>query len=124
MNYKKEYLEKINRLWKKNYADLNFMEVFINLPRISKKEIKDMTNDEILESMEKLSKKIDRKTDTLKSSKKLLDTIEKLWKEEEPFGEFINKICEKKNTDLSGSGDETLIKHLKNIEKEEKNEAN
>lgn len=124
MNYKKEYLEKINRLWKKNYADLNFMEVFINLPRISKKEIKDMTNDEILESMEKLSKKIDRKTDTLKSSKRLLDTIEKLWKEEEPFGKFINKICEKKNTDLSGSGDETLIKHLENIEKEEKNEAN
>ncbi len=124
MNYKKEYLEKINRLWKKNYADLNFMEVFINLPRISKKEIKDMTNDEILESMEKLSKKIDRKTDTLKSSKKLLDTIEKLWKEEEPFGEFINTIWEKKNTDLSGSGDETLIKHLENIEKEEKDETN
>lgn len=124
MNYKKEYLEKINRLWKKNYADLNFMEVFINLPRISKKEIKDMTNDEILESMEKLSKKIDRKTDTLKSSKKLLDTIEKLWKEEKPFGEFINTIWEKKNTDLSGSGDETLIKHLKNIEKEEKDETN
>lgn len=124
MNYKKEYLEKINRLWKKNYADLNFMEVFINLPRISKKEIKDMTNDEILESMEKLSKKIDRKTDTLKSSKKLLDTIEKLWKEEEPFGEFINTIWKKKNTDLSGSGDETLIKHLENIEKEEKDETN
>ena len=83
-----------------------------------------MTNDEILESMEKLSKKIDRKTDTLKSSKKLLDTIEKLWKEEKPFGEFINTIWEKKNTDLSGSGDETLIKHLKNIEKEEKDETN
>lgn len=124
MNYKKEYLEKINRLWKKNYADLNFMEVFINLPRISKKEIKDMTNDEILESMEKLSKKIDRKTDTLKSSKKLLDTIEKLWKEEERFGEFINTTWEKKNTDLSGSGDETLIKHLENIEKEGKDETN
>ena len=48
MNYKKIFLKEVNKIWKKNYSDLNFMEIFINLPRLSKKNLKDMTDDEIL----------------------------------------------------------------------------
>lgn len=119
MNYKKNFLKEVNKIWKKNYSDLNFMEIFINLPRLSKKNLKDMTDNEILKYMEILSQKIKKKSDLLKSSDKLIKTIEEKWDENISFGNFIENLWKENNSDLSISDDLRLIKILR---KEEENE--
>lgn len=118
MNYKKIFLKEVNKIWKKNYSDLNFMEIFINLPRLSKKNLKDMTDDEILKYMEILSQKIKKKSDLLKSSDKLIKTIEKKWEDDISFGTFIESLWEKYDSDLSISDDLSLIKILNKKDKE------
>ena len=118
MNYKKNFLKEVNKIWKKNYSDLNFMEIFINLPRLSKKNLKDMTDDEILKYMEILSQKIKKKSDLLKSSDKLIKTIEKKWEDDISFGTFIESLWEKYDSDLSISDDLSLIKILNKKDKE------
>lgn len=118
MNYKKNFLKEVNKIWKKNYSDLNFMEIFINLPRLSKKNLKDMTDDEILKYMEILSQKIKKKSDLLKSSEDLIKTIEKKWEDDISFGTFIESLWEEHNSDLSISSDLDLIKMLNKKDKE------
>lgn len=119
MNYKKNFLKEVNKIWKKNYSDLNFMEIFINLPRLSKKNLKDMTDDEILKYMEILSQKIKKKSDLLKSSEDLIETIEKKWEDDISFGTFIESLWEEHNSDLSISDDLSLIKILNKGNKNE-----
>lgn len=114
--YIRNFLENFNKLWIKNYADLNLTEVLINLPRLlGKKDIKDLSDDEVLESMEILSQKIKKKTDVLGTTEDLMKTIEDKWKKFEnlSFMEFFDKTMNKLNTDLITANALSLEKILK-----------
>lgn len=111
----KDFMEKYNKIWKKNYPYLYFTEILINLPRFSKKQVPEMTDEEILESMEKLSKIIDKETARIDSSKKLINEFQDLWinnHKNASFGEVINSIWQALNHDLSSSSDEHFLKQL------------
>lgn len=111
----KDFMEKYNKLWKKNYPDLYFTEILINLPRFSKKKVPEMNEDEILESMKKLSKILDKKTKRIDSSKKLINEFQDLWINNHinaSFTEVINSIWIVLNHDVSNSSDEHFLKQL------------
>lgn len=111
----KGFMEKYNKLWKKNYPDLYFTEILINLPRFSKKKVPEMSEDEILEAMKKLSKIVDKKTKRIDSSKKLINEFQDLWINNHisaSFNEVIGSIWIVLNHDLSSSSDEHFLKQL------------
>lgn len=123
---KNEFLDQFNRIWMKNYPDLNFFEILINLPRLSKKKIKDMTDDEVLESMEILSNRIDKKTKNLGTTKELMDYIEHIWEtyyKDKSFTYMIEDIWQKGDSDYATSSDKVIINTLSQLfKKETKNE--
>lgn len=118
---KNEFLEQFNRIWMKNYPDLNFFEILINLPRLSKKKIKDMTDDEVLESMEILSNRIDKKAKNLGTTKGLMDYIEHIWDtyyKDKSFTYMIEDIWQKGGSDYATSSDKVIINTLTQLFKE------
>lgn len=111
----KDFMEKYNKIWKKNYPYLYFTEVLINLPRFSGKKVQEMTDEEILESMEELRKIIDKETVRIDNSKKLISEFQDLWinnHKSASFSEVINSIWQVLNHDLSSSADEHFLKQL------------